>query len=340
MIKFEHVTKTFNAKSGVVHALNDISLKVERGDIYGVIGFSGAGKSTLIRMVNALEKPTSGTVSVNGTDVSSYRRHALRDYRRGIGMIFQHFNLLESKTVYQNIALPLLLEHTPKALVQKRVTELLQFVELEDKADSYPAELSGGQKQRVGIARALATKPSILLCDEATSALDPKTTESILALLKKINRELNVTILMITHQMNVIQQICNKVTVLEHGKIVEQGSVIDVFGSPKNETTKGFVRTVINDQLPEPVKAYLKSYERPQKVFRLRFDGENADNPVMSDAVQVTGASISIICGIVTVLEGKVIGFQTAQITGTEQQIASCVRYLDERGIKRQEVQF
>ena len=340
MIKFENIYKTFASRGGNVQALSDISLEVKKGDIFGVIGFSGAGKSTLIRMVNALEKPTSGRVFVEGKDISSYRGRELRNFRHNIGIIFQHVNLLENKSVFENIALPLVLLGEKKAVIRERVKELLTFVELEEKENSYPSELSGGQKQRVGIARALASKPSILLCDEATSALDPKTTEAILALLQKVNRELNITILMITHQMNVIQQICNKVAVLERGKIIEQGSVIDVFGSPKSETTRGFVRTVINDQLPQPVKEYLRSYSGPQKVYRLRFDGSNADNPVMADAIAASGARISIICGIVTVLEGKVIGFQTAQITGSEEEIDSCLKYLDSRGIKRQEVDF
>ena len=204
MITFENISKSFKTKTSTVHALQDITLKIEKGDIFGVIGFSGAGKSTLIRMVNALEKPDSGTVIVNGKNIADLKGAELRSFRKNIGMIFQHFNLLESKSVFQNIAVPLQLQHWPKAKIQERVTELLEFVELEDKASALPRELSGGQKQRVGIARALALNPEILLCDEATSALDPRTTDSILQLLKKINRDLNITILMITHQMNVI----------------------------------------------------------------------------------------------------------------------------------------
>jgi len=333
MIEFKNIFKTFKTKTAEVHALEDVSLTVEKGDIFGVIGFSGAGKSTLVRMVNALETPTTGSVIVNGKDVSSLKGKDLRSFRKNIGMIFQHFNLLESKTVFQNIAIPLQLENWPKAKIEERVKELLSFVELEDKAAALPGQLSGGQKQRVGIARALALNPEILLCDEATSALDPRTTDSILELIKKINRDLKVTVLMITHQMNVIQQVCNKVAVLEKGKLVEAGNVIDVFGNPQVETTKGFIRTVINDRLPESVITYLKNYEGPQKVVRLRFDGKNADDPIMSMAIKETGVNISILFGTVTELEGKVVGFQTVQITGSEDQLEKADRFFEEHNV-------
>lgn len=340
MIEFKNIYKTFKTKTSEVHALEDITLTVEKGDIFGVIGFSGAGKSTLVRMVNALEIPTSGSVTVNGNNVSELKGKDLRIFRKNIGMIFQHFNLLESKTVFQNIAIPLQLENWPKSKIETRVKELLSFVELEDKASAFPGQLSGGQKQRVGIARALALNPEILLCDEATSALDPRTTDSILELIKKINRDLNVTVLMITHQMNVIQQICNKVAVLEKGKLVEAGSVIDVFGNPQVETTKGFIRTVINDQLPETVKNYLRTYTGPQKVVRLRFDGKNADDPIMSLAIKETGVNISILFGTVTELEGKVVGFQTVQITGSEEQLKAAEKFFDEHKVPKFEVEI
>lgn len=206
MIRFEHVSKTFQTKNGPFDALKDVSFEIEKGDIYGVIGYSGAGKSTLIRMVNALETPTSGNVWVEGKDIGTLNQKELRNLRKGIGMIFQQFNLLESKTIYDNVAIALKLNGVSKKDIEKRVTELLDFVELSDKKYSYPGQLSGGQKQRVGIARALANNPSILLCDEATSALDPKTTDSILELLKKINEMLHITIVIITHEMNVIPE--------------------------------------------------------------------------------------------------------------------------------------
>ena len=225
MIQLEHISKRYVGPSGTVDALKDVSVHVEKGDIYGIIGSSGAGKSTLLRMVNQLEKPDTGTVTVAGRELSRLSKAELRKMRRKIGMVFQQFNLLESKTVFQNVAIPLILEGIPKEKITERVKEVLHIVELHDKRDTYVTQLSGGQKQRVGIARALATEPAILLCDEATSALDPKTTESILGLLKRINKKMGVTILLITHQMQVIQMICNKVAVMGNGQIVEQGTV-------------------------------------------------------------------------------------------------------------------
>ena len=247
MIQLEHISKRYVGPSGTVDALKDVSVHVEKGDIYGIIGSSGAGKSTLLRMVNQLEKPDTGTVTVAGRELSTLSKAELRKMRRKIGMVFQQFNLLESKTVFQNVAIPLILEGIPKEKITERVKEVLHIVELHDKRDTYVTQLSGGQKQRVGIARALATEPAILLCDEATSALDPKTTESILGLLKRINKKMGVTILLITHQMQVIQMICNKVAVMGNGQIVEQGTVLDVFSQPHAPVTQEFVRTVIND---------------------------------------------------------------------------------------------
>ena len=275
MIKVEHTNKTFSGKYGEVHALQDVSIHVEKGDIYGIIGFSGAGKSTLLRLVNGLETPDSGTVMVHDQDLGSLKKAELRKLRRKIGMVFQQFNLLDSKTVFHNIALPLILEKAPKDVIEEKVNEVLRFVELEDKKDTYVSQLSGGQKQRVGIARALTTTPDILLCDEATSALDPQTTESILKLLKKINKEMGVTILLITHQMQVVQMICNKVAVMENGKVVESGSVLDVFGKPQALVTKRFVQTVINDQIPESIVSLVKEQKEHFQVERLKFIGSS-----------------------------------------------------------------
>ena len=232
MIEFQQVTKTFQVNKQKVEALKGIDLIVERGDIFGVVGYSGAGKSTLIRLVNLLERPSTGQVIVDGQPLTALKPKQLRQEKKKIGMIFQHFNLLNSKTVFDNVAIPLVLSGTPKTIIKKRVEELLDFVGLADKTKSYPEQLSGGQKQRIGIARALATNPSILLCDEATSALDPQTTSAVLQLLKKINKQYNITILLITHEMSVIREICNKVAVMEGGLVVEQGSVFEVFASP------------------------------------------------------------------------------------------------------------
>ena len=266
MIEFSNLNKTFVSRAGKVEALKDVSLTVENGDIYGVIGFSGAGKSTLIRMANLLERPDSGSIKVDGVELTGQTEAQLIPVRRKIGMVFQQFNLLESRTVAQNIEIPMKLAGIASEQRAARVKELLQFVELSDKANTYVSRLSGGQKQRVGIARALALSPSILLCDEATSALDPQTTESILALLKKINRELGVTILLITHQMQVVQRICNKVAVMENGRIGEQGTVLDVFGSPKQEITRSFVRAIIQDEVPQSIQKIVKADGKGGKI--------------------------------------------------------------------------
>ena len=246
MIQIEHVSKTFSGKYGTVHALDDVSIHVEKGDICGIIGFSGAGKSTLIRLVNGLETADSGKVTVCGKELSTLKKPELRALRRKIGMVFQQFNLLESKTVYHNIALPLILAKTPKVEIDKKVKEVLKIVELEDKKDTYISQLSGGQKQRVGIARALTTDPELLLCDEATSALDPMTTRSILALLKDINRKLGLTIVIITHEMAVIREICTRVAVMENARLVEEGTVEAVFAHPKSRAALNLFLSLIH----------------------------------------------------------------------------------------------
>ena len=283
MIRFEHVSKTFQTKNGPFDALKDVSFEIEKGDIYGVIGYSGAGKSTLIRMVNALETPTSGNVWVEGKDIGTLNQKELRNLRKGIGMIFQQFNLLESKTIYDNVAIALKLNGVSKKDIEKRVTELLDFVELSDKKYSYPGQLSGGQKQRVGIARALANNPSILLCDEATSALDPKTTDSILELLKKINEMLHITIVIITHEMNVIQKICNKVAVMDYGQVVETGSVIQVFSDPRSDIARRFVGNLIRDVIPEPLVESIRRETRNSRLLRIKLE-----NTWMTDPVSTT----------------------------------------------------
>ena len=299
MIRLEHISKRFSGRSGIVDALQNVSVHVEKGDIYGIIGFSGAGKSTLIRMVNRLETPDSGTVTVDGQSLDGRSKAELRQIRRKIGMVFQQFNLLESKTVFQNVAIPLILEGLDQRAIASRVEEVLRFVDLDEKRDTYVSHLSGGQKQRVGIARALATKPSILLCDEATSALDPKTTESILHLLKRINQEMGVTILLITHQMQVIQMICNKVVVMENGKVVEKGSVMEVFSRPQAPVTQEFVRTVINDQIPNSIMELLHTEKRNYRVERLKFIGANVKKPVISEICRIKGVEVNILSATV-----------------------------------------
>ena len=339
MIKVEHTNKTFSGKYGEVHALQDVSIHVEKGDIYGIIGFSGAGKSTLLRLVNGLETPDSGTVMVHDQDLGSLKKAELRKLRRKIGMVFQQFNLLDSKTVFHNIALPLILEKAPKDVIEKKVNEVLRFVELEDKKDTYVSQLSGGQKQRVGIARALTTTPDILLCDEATSALDPQTTESILKLLKKINKEMGVTILLITHQMQVVQMICNKVAVMENGKVVESGSVLDVFGKPQALVTKRFVQTVINDQIPESIVSLVKEQKEHFQVERLKFIGSSVKRPVISDICQVEGIVVNILGATVQELQENVMCVFILQLIGSEDKICEAEKQIDANSVIRERVE-
>jgi len=340
MIQLEHISKRFVGPSGTVDALKDVSVHVEKGDIYGIIGFSGAGKSTLIRMVNQLEKPDTGTVTVDGRELTKLSKSDLRQVRRKIGMVFQQFNLLESKTVFQNVAMPLILEGIPKEKIAGRVKEVLHIVELDDKRDTYVSQLSGGQKQRVGIARALATDPSILLCDEATSALDPKTTESILGLLKRINKEMGVTILLITHQMQVIQMICNKVAVMENGEIVEQGTVLDVFSQPQAPVTQEFVRTVINDQIPDSIVDLLQTETRHYVVDRLKFIGNSVKKPVISEVCHIDGVEVNILGATVQELEESVMCIFILQLFGPDDKLLQAEAQIDAAGVLRERVVF
>ncbi|MCP8937340.1 methionine ABC transporter ATP-binding protein [Alsobacter sp. SYSU M60028] len=301
LVALEGVGKVFAGRRGQspVAALEDIDLNVADGEILGVIGRSGAGKSTLIRLVNGLEQATSGRVLLDGVDVTAQPESAWRQARRGIGMIFQHFNLLSSRTVFDNVALPLEIAGASRGEVAPRVKELLALVDLSDKAGRYPAELSGGQKQRVGIARALATRPRLLLCDEATSALDPETTRSILALLARVNRELGVTILLITHEIPVIKEICHQVAVIEGGRIVEQGDVFEVLTRPAHPATRALVSSVVGVELPKSVADSLLPMPVPggRTVLRISFTSENATAPVVSRISTVVGVDLNILAG-------------------------------------------
>lgn len=333
MIQLIDVYKDFHSRSGDIHALKNINITVDDGDIFGVIGFSGAGKSTLIRLVNGLEKPTRGQVIVNGNEIGSLSKAELRNERKEIGMIFQQFNLLSSKTVFDNIAIPLKLNNVPKEEIEKRVLKLLEFVEIDDKTFAYPDQLSGGQKQRVGIARALATNPKILLCDEATSALDPKTTKSILQLLKRVNKEFNITILIITHEMNVIRDICNKVVVMEDGSIVEQGSVIDVFGNPQKEITKSFVQTVIDDTIPESILKDLKNNSGYSTVLKLKIVGDYKRDSILSKLNKQFDVSTYIIYASVSELKGSILGTIVIEIDGIKEERERAINYIESTGI-------
>ena len=338
MIEFQDVSKTFHLKNVEVQALSHVNLTVEKGDIFGVIGFSGAGKSTLLRMVNALETPTEGHVVINGQTIDTLNHQDLRLVRKNVGMIFQQFNLLGSKTVYENVAIPLRLNKTENAAVDQIVKTLLKFVSLDDKAHAYPGQLSGGQKQRVGIARALATNPSILLCDEATSALDPETTDQILDLLRKINKELKITILFVTHQIQVIQQLCNKVAVMELGKVVESGSVLDVFSDPQQPMTKKFVRTVIPDTIPKSIQEKLKKETRPYKLLKLRFLGDQASEGTIWELNQKFGLQTDIVFANVCELQQTALGLFTLQVIDEGDKLQKAEAYLTQQGILWKEV--
>lgn len=338
MIRFEHVSKTFQTKNGPFDALKDVSFEIEKGDIYGVIGYSGAGKSTLIRMVNALETPTSGNVWVEEKDIGTLNQKELRNLRKGIGMIFQQFNLLESKTIYDNVAIALKLNGVSKKDTEKRVTELLDFVELSDKKYSYPGQLSGGQKQRVGIARALANNPSILLCDEATSALDPKTTDSILELLKKINEMLHITIVIITHEMNVIQKICNKVAVMDYGQVVETGSVIQVFSNPQSDIARRFVGNLIRDVIPEPLVESIRRETRNSRLLRIKLENTDSTEPLLWEINRRFEVETNILYSTINVIQGIVVGIMLVLFTGTDEEIEKAEQYILESKEEYREV--
>lgn len=333
MIQIKDVTKIYRSGAGEVKALDNISLRVKKGEIYGIIGFSGAGKSTLIRCINMLEKPTSGSIKVNGEEVTTLNEQALRNTRKKIGMIFQHFNLLSSRTVFGNVAFPLEISGVPKDQIKAKVNNLLELVGLADKANSYPSQLSGGQKQRVGIARALANDPAVLLCDEATSALDPATTHSILELLKDINRKLELTILMITHEMKVISEICDSVAVIEKGQIIEDGLVIDVFTQPKHPTTRRFVQTIINTDVPDNVLERVLEKGQGQ-IVRVSFIGDSTAEPIISTLVKYFNVDVNILYGSIDQIQDTPFGMLIIECLGSSDNCHKAVDYLVKQGLR------
>lgn len=339
MIEFQHVSKTFVSEGEKVQALQDVSLTIPDGDMFGIIGLSGAGKSTLIRTINVLERPSSGKVLVNGTDMGKLSFSQLQKERKHIGMIFQQFNLLSSKTVFDNISIPLKLSGAPKKRIKEKTEELMEFVELSDKAYRYPDQLSGGQKQRVGIARALATDPTILLSDEATSALDPDTMESILELLQSINQKLHITIVLVTHQIRVIQKICRHVAVMEAGRIVEKGTVLDVFSNPQHALTRNFVRTVIPDQIPASVADRIREEKRTgYRIYRFKFLGDNALGDFIYQLNRSQPVETRILHATVSELCHTPLGIMILQIVGTEEHIQQAIAFARENGIICEEV--
>jgi D-methionine transport system ATP-binding protein len=320
VIEFHNVHKTYRVTGREIPALHPTSLRVEDGQVFGLIGHSGAGKSTLLRLINRLETPSGGQIIVDGEDVTAFDANALRGFRRQVGMIFQHFNLLASRTVADNVGMPLTLAgDMTRSQIDTRVAELLERVGLSDHAKKYPTQLSGGQKQRVGIARALATKPKILLCDEATSALDPQTTASVLQLLAEINRELKLTIVLITHEMDVIRRVCDYVAVMDAGKIVEQGPVADVFLHPQHPTTKRFVQE--DDQVDEG--ELRDDFAHVQgRIVRLTFQGESTYAPLLGTVARETGVDYSILAGRIDRIKDTPYGQLTLAITGGDMEAA------------------
>lgn len=337
MIKLNNITKIFTLSDKKLTALDNVSLHVPKGQICGVIGASGAGKSTLIRCVNLLERPTHGAVIIDDVDLTQLSEAELVKTRRQIGMIFQHFNLLTSRTVFENVALPLELENKPKAEIQEKTTALLALVGLSDKHNVYPANLSGGQKQRVAIARALASDPKVLLCDEATSALDPATTQSILKLLKEINRTLGITILLITHEMEVVKRICDQVAVIDKGRLIEQGTVSEIFSNPKTELAQEFISSTFHITLPEEYLENLSDTPKHAKsypIIKFEFTGRSVDAPLLSQASKKFGVELSILTSQIDYAGGVKFGFTIAEVEGDEDAITQAKVYLMENNVR------
>lgn len=333
MIEFKNISKHYQLKGQTIRALDQINLTIPDGSIFGIIGYSGAGKSTLIRLINLLERPNEGQVVINQKDFTALDARSLRQERTNIGMIFQHFNLLQTKTVAANIEMPMRLLGFNQAEREKRLAELLEFIDLTHKKDAYPDELSGGQKQRVGIARALANHPKILLCDEATSALDPQTTKSVLELLKKINKEQGITIVMVTHEMDVIETVCDYVAVMEQGKVIETGSTLEIFSQPKHTTTKTFIQTVLQQQLPVKILNNLEN-QNHHSIYSLQFLGTSAQETVVQAAIKKFDISLNILFANMTEINGAVIGQMFVQLLGEPELIQQTVDFFEQHGVK------
>ena len=337
MIRLENISKDYVVDGKTVHAVKDVTIEIDKGQIFGIIGFSGAGKSTLVRCINLLERPTSGKVFLEDTELTALPYKKLREARQKIGMIFQSFNLMPSRTVYENIELPLKHNGYPKDKRKQRIEELLSLVELSDKGNNYPSQLSGGQKQRVAIARALAGDPKVLLCDEATSALDPKTTSQILALLKKLNQELKLTIVIITHQMSVVKDICDRAAVMEQGEVIEQGYVYDLFSNPKTKLTKSFMETANNfgsffDILDE--KGSLADVADGTHIYLLTYTGDAAGKALMSEIYKKFTVESNILYGNIDYIKGKPLGKLAVNLTGDKDKIEEAVEYIKNSGVQ------
>ncbi len=334
MIELTHISKNFASGGRTVHAVQDVSLSIGKGEIFGIIGFSGAGKSTLVRCINLLERPTSGSVTVDGKEMTALSARELRQARKKIGMIFQHFNLMPSRTVFGNVAYPLRGSGLSGEQIADKVHRLLELVGIGDKAEAYPKQLSGGQKQRVAIARALANDPNVLLCDEATSALDPQTTKAILRLLKDLNEKLGITVVIITHEMAVVKEICDRVTVMEHGRVVEQGEVFNVFADPRQEITRSFIHTTSNlrkiEELIEEDSPVVQ-LKPGELIVRLSYIQRNVSEPLISTVSRKFDITLNIIFSDIAIVQNAPIGGTVAIISGEREQITQAIAYLIEK---------
>ena len=329
MILIENLSKSFEGTKDKIWAVKDVNLHINRGEIFGIIGLSGAGKSTLIRCLNRLEEPMEGKGIIDGVDITSLDKKELRLARKDIGMIFQHFNLLSQKTVYENIAFPLELEKLSKNEIKTKVNTLLDYVELTDKRDSYPSQLSGGQKQRVAIARSLANNPKILLSDEGTSALDPQTTKSILDLLNRIRKEFGLTIVLITHQMEVVKDVCDRVAIMENGKIIEMNTVEELFRNPKTRTANSFISGLKFNMEEE----YIKPEEFKGTLIRLSFLGDSAKQPIVSKMVKEFDIHVNILSGNINELMSTSVGYLILELLGDKDDIKAAINYLNKQNV-------
>ena len=336
MIELTHISKNFASGGRTVHAVQDVSLSIGKGEIFGIIGFSGAGKSTLVRCINLLERPTSGSVTVDGKEMTALSVRELRQARKKIGMIFQHFNLMPSRTVFGNVAYPLRGSGLSREQIADKVHRLLELVGIGDKAEAYPKQLSGGQKQRVAIARALANDPNVLLCDEATSALDPQTTKAILRLLKNLNEKLGITVVIITHEMAVVKEICDRVAVMEHGRVVEQGEVFNVFADPRQEITRSFIHTTSNlrkiEELIEEDSPVVQ-LKPGELIVRLSYIQRNVSEPLISTVSRKFDITLNIIFSDIAIVQNAPIGGTVAIISGERAQITQAMQYLSEKNV-------
>lgn len=336
MIRLENVSKTFTDSNKEVHAVNNVSLTINDGDIFGIIGFSGAGKSTLVRCINLLEKPTDGKVFVDDAEITALSGKELRKARKKIGMIFQHFNLMPSRTIFGNVAYPLRGSGLSKEEIKEKVHHLLELVGISEKENAFPSQLSGGQKQRVAIARALANDPNILLCDEATSALDPQTTKSILKLLQQLNQTLGITVVVITHEMAVVKEICNRVAVMDHGDVVEEGEVFHVFASPKEPLTRSFIKTTSNLQKIEELitaDSPVVATKKGELIVRLTYVEKNTSEPLISTVTQKFGIILNIVFADVEIVQNAPIGGTVAIVSGEGSRIDEALQYLRDKNV-------